>query len=252
MLQGQLANGQPGYVATVLADKVAGLTGVYAILAALLHRERTGRGQEVEIGMFETLVSFLMVEHLCGSLWVPPIGPPAYSRVISPMRKPYRTADGFISVMIYNDRQWQKFADLIGNPLWMSDARFKNLKSRTDHIHEVYTALAGVFAGHTTSEWLALLETSELPAMPLLTTADLLCDPHLMAVGFWEQEGPMAARMRFPGIPTRFARTPGRITHPGPALGEHTDAVLMELGMNEEAIARLRRRGVFGAAPSQD
>ena len=115
-LQASLSQGEPTYLATVVADKVAGLTAAYAIMAALFERERNGGGQEIEVPMFETLTSFSMLEHLCGAMFDPPIGPTGYPRALSPQRRPYRTSDGYIAVMIYNDRHWTNFFDAIGNP----------------------------------------------------------------------------------------------------------------------------------------
>ena len=115
MLQAEVM-GEPRYVPTVMADKVAGLTAAYAVVMALFHRERTGEGQEIEIGMFETMVSFLLVEHIGGSLFDPPIADPTYRRAVTPHRRPYKTADGYVSVLIYNDKQWARFVTIAGAP----------------------------------------------------------------------------------------------------------------------------------------
>ena len=130
-LQKHLNGGEPAYLATVVADKVAGLTGAYAVIAALFERERSGKGQEIEVPMFETLVSFMYAEHLGGSLYDPPMGPPAYPRVVAPERRPYRTRDGHIALMIYTDRHWRAFFDAIGNPAWSNDPMFGSITERT-------------------------------------------------------------------------------------------------------------------------
>src|SRR3546814_8095460 len=110
------------------------LTGAYAIVAALFARERSGLGQEIEIPMFETLVSFTMIEHLCGSIFDPPLGPPEYPRVTSEARRPYRTRDGYIGVMIYNDKHWRAFFAALGDPEWSRDPIFASMRSRTENI----------------------------------------------------------------------------------------------------------------------
>ncbi|MDT5284981.1 MAG: hypothetical protein QOJ20_6176, partial [Mycobacterium sp.] len=109
--------GEANYVGTIIADKVAGLTALYATMMALFHRERTGEGQEVEVSMFETLASFMLVEHANGAMFDPPLGPAVYPRTVAPNRKPYRTSDGYIAALIYNDKHWNAFIDAV-RPAW--------------------------------------------------------------------------------------------------------------------------------------
>jgi len=236
-LQARLSGGEPTYLATVVADKVAGLTGAYAIIAALYAREKTGAGQEIEVPMFETMVSFAMTEHLCGSLFDPAIGPPEYPRVTSPTRRPYRTADGHLGVMIYTDRQWAAFFAVLGHPDWSRDSAFATMRSRTENIGAVLGRLADVMQSRTTAEWLPLLRQAQIPATPINSPADLLVDPHLLATGFWEERDTPDGRLRFPGIPTRFGGTPGAIGDAGPALGADSRKVLTAAGLSEAKIA---------------
>lgn len=238
-LQARLSKGEPTYLGTVVADKVAGLTGAYAIIAALFARERLGLGQEIEIPMFETLVSFTMIEHLCGSLFDPPLGRPEYPRVTSEARRPYRTKDGYIGVMIYNDKHWRAFFAALGHPEWSRDPMFASMRSRTEHIGTVLAKLAEVIAERTTSEWLELMRMAEIPATAIASPTDLLHDPHLLEAGFWEERDTEAGRLRFPGIPTTFSETPGAIGDPGPPLGADSRAVLSEAGFTPEEIDAL-------------
>jgi crotonobetainyl-CoA:carnitine CoA-transferase CaiB-like acyl-CoA transferase len=242
-LQARLSEGRPTYLGTVVADKVAGLTGTYAILAALFARTSTGEGQEVEVPMFETLVSFTMIEHLCGSLFDPPQGPPEYPRVTATARRPYATKDGFIGVMIYNDKHWRSFFHALGDPEWTRDPMFASMRSRTENIGTVLAKLADVMLERTTDEWLALLRAAEVPAMAIATPADLLHDPHLEATGFWNERDSEFGRLRFPGIPTRFSATPGAIGDPGPVLGEDSRSILAEAGLDPAAIDALVASG---------
>ncbi len=235
-LQKHLNGGEPAYLATVVADKMAGLTGVYAVIAALFERERSGKGQEIEVPMFETLVSFMYAEHLGGALYDPPMGPPAYPRVVAPERKPYRTRDGHIALMIYTDRHWQTFFDAIGNPSWSTDPMFASITERTKNIGAVLGRLSDILKDRTTDEWMALFRRIEVPAMPVFTPTDLLHDPHLEDAGFWVEQEEGGHRMRFPGIPTRFSETPGAIGDPGPPLGADGDAVLAEYGLDAAAL----------------
>ena len=238
-LQARLSGGEPTYLATVVADKVTGLTGLYAILAALFARTRTGEGQEVEVPMFETLVSFTMIEHLCGSLFDPPQGPPEYPRVTAAARRPYRTKDGHIGVMIYNDKHWRAFFHAIGDPEWTRDPMFASMRSRTQNIGTVLHKLAEVIEERTTAEWIELFRLAEVPAMAIATPADLLHDEHLEATGFWNERDSEFGRLRFPGIPTRFSATPGAIGDPGPALGADSRAILEEAGFDATTIDAL-------------
>ncbi|MBB4632409.1 CaiB/BaiF CoA transferase family protein [Sphingosinicella soli] len=242
-LQARLSNGVPTYLSTVVADKVAGLTGTYAIIAALFARERTGLGQEIEVPMFETLVSFAMVEHLCGSIFEPPLGPPEYVRATSESRRPYRTSDGYIGVMIYNDKHWRAFFDVLGNPDWSRDPMFASMRSRTENITTVLAKLATVIEGRTTDEWLDLLRKAEIPATQIATLTDLLHDPHLMETGFWEERDTQDGKLRFPGIPTHFSETPGAIGDAGPALGADSRDVLTEGGFTDAEIEALMESG---------
>lgn len=247
-LQARLSGGQPTYAATVIADKVAGLTGAYSVIAALYAREKLGVGQEIEVPMFETLVSFAMVEHLCGSLFLPPEGPPEYPRATSEARRPYRTADGYIGVMIYNDKHWRAFFDVLGNPEWSQDPMFASMRSRTQNIGAVLAKVAEVIETRSTDEWVELFRQGHIPATAIKSLSDLLDDPHLEQTGFWQQRETPEGTLRFPGIPTAFSETPGAIGDPGPALGGESLDVLAEAGFSAEEIADLQARGAVQVA----
>lgn len=225
----QLMNGEPGFVATIMADKVAGLTALYATMMALFHRERTGEGQEVEVGMFETMASFMLVEHAGGALFNPPLGPAHYHRAANPHRRPYKTKDGHVAALIYNDRHWNAFVDSV-KPAWVTPD-MATLADRAKQIDRIYQLLGETFLTRTTQEWLTLLEVLNIPAAPLRTTDALFDDPHLKAVGFFEEVDSPHGIIRYPGVPTWFSKTPGHVAGPTPSLGENTDEVLAELGL---------------------
>jgi crotonobetainyl-CoA:carnitine CoA-transferase CaiB-like acyl-CoA transferase len=226
----QLLTGEASYVGTIMADKVAGLTAFYATILALFHRERTGEGQEVEVGMFETMAAFLLVEHANGALFTPALGPAHYPRAVARNRRPYRTKDGHISALVYNDKHWASFVEAV-RPPWAS-GEFATLEQRARQIDRIYALLADTFKERTTGEWLHLLGELGIPAAPLRTTDELFDDPHLNAVGFFESVDSPHGPMRFPGPPSWFSRTPGCVAGPAPDLGGHTREVLQEIGLD--------------------
>jgi crotonobetainyl-CoA:carnitine CoA-transferase CaiB-like acyl-CoA transferase len=229
----QMLTGEANYVGTIMADKITGLTALYATVMALFHRERTGEGQEVEVSMFETMASFMLVEHANGAMFSPPLGPAIYPRAVAPNRKPYKTSDGHIAALIYNDKQWSAFVGAV-QPPWASDPAFATLELRARKIDTVYALIAGTLAQRTTREWLELFRGLDIPAAPLRTPAELFDNPHLNAVGMFETVDTPLGPVRFPGVPTWFSRTPGRVAGGAPQLGANTQEVLEELGLLNE------------------
>jgi crotonobetainyl-CoA:carnitine CoA-transferase CaiB-like acyl-CoA transferase len=225
----QMLTGEANYVGTIMADKVAGLTALYATMMALFHREKTGEGQEVEVSMFETMASFMLVEHANGAMFEPPLGPAVYPRAVAPNRRPYHTKDGQISALIYNDKQWTAFVEAV-RPVWAGDL-YATLERRARKIDTVYSLLAETLKERTTQEWLALFRELDIPAAPLRTPDELFDNPHLNAVGLFETVDTPHGRVRFPGVPTWFSRTPGRVAGPAPELGANTQEVMEELGL---------------------
>lgn len=221
--------GEANYVGTIMADKVAGLTALYATTMALFHRERTGEGQEVEVSMFETMASFMLVEHANGAMFDPPLGPAVYPRTVAPNRRPYPTKDGHIAALIYNDKHWNAFVNAV-QPPWATEA-YATLEMRAHDIDTVYGLVAQTMLQRTTDDWLALFRELEIPAAPINTPGALFDHPHLNAVGLFETVETPHGPVRMPGVPTWFSRTPGRIAGPTRELGADTADVLRELGL---------------------
>lgn len=235
----------PRYVNSSIADKIVGLTVVYAVSMALYCRERTGSGQTIDVPMFETMVSFLFPEHLAGATFDPPEGKPGYQRVLNPYRRPFATRDGFISVLPYTDEHWKRFFTVAGCADLLEDRRFIHTSERSKHITELYRLVADIMLERTAAEWLADFNECDVPAMLVKDLDEVLTDPHLAEVQFFPMfDHPTAGRMRGIGIPVCFSDTPGACRLPAPQLGEHSIEVLREVGLQLEEIRELLDLGV--------
>ena len=246
-LNAQVNGGEPRYVPLAMADRITGLMAASAVNAALVHQLRTGEGQLVEVPMFETMLTFVLGDHLGGRVFDPPLDGGGYGRLLSPDRRPYRTKDGFVCTMIYNDRQWRAFCAAVGWPdLVSTDPRFASHATRTRHIDAVLAMLAEEFRKRSSAEWLALLEAADLPVTPVHTLESIFEDPHLQATGFFEaEEHPTEGRVTRMAIPVTFSATPTGPRAPSPRLGADGAAILAEAGFTEAEIAGLAESGAL-------
>jgi len=236
----------PRYAPTLIADKTVGLTALYAVLAALYHRERTGAGQAIEVPMFEIMVAFTLVEHLGGLTFEPPLDAGGYTRVLAPDRRPQRTADGYVAVVPYTTRQWRAFFELAGRPDLADDARLADPDTRNRHVAELYVLLAELIATRRTAFWLEGCRRVDIPAAPVNPLAALPDDPHLTAVGLFAATAhPSEGPIREVRPPVSFSATPASLHRPAPRLGADTAAVLREYGYDDVAIAALAKAGAI-------
>ena len=180
----QAYDDEPKFVPSNICDRITGLTMVNAVTAALFHRERTGLGQSIEVPMFETMVQFLMGEHLGGHTCEPPIGEIGYQRVLNPNRIPYPTKDGHLAILVYNNKHWATFLSLIGKPELIGQGIFTDAASRSQSIVEVYGFVKEQIARHTTAEWLDILANADIPHAPVREFSTLFADEHLRAINF--------------------------------------------------------------------
>jgi len=233
-------DGTPRYVPITMADRVVGLMAVNAIMGGLMHQQRTGTGQRIDVPMFESMTEFVLIDHLGGLTYAPPLDHGGYARLLSRHRRPYRTSDGHICALIYNDKQWRSFSESIGQPELLDDPRFASHAARHKYIDEIYEEVGRIFLGRTTAEWRELLERADIPVMPMHTLESILDDPHLNAVGFFKTiEHPVEGRIRQMQVPSSWSASQPEPGGPAPTLGEHGRDILSEAGFTAEEIKQL-------------
>jgi len=240
----------PRYVPATLCDRIVGQATANAVLAALVRRGTTGEGQAVEVPMFETMAQFILGDHFGGRTFEPAQGEPGYPRLLAKFRAPYRTQDGYICALVYNDKQWKSFFARIGKPeLFTADPRFSTHVERAKHIDAIYAFVAEEMQTRTTAEWEALLTEADIPWMRMNSLDELIDDPHLAQTGFFKDvEHPSEGSIRTPGVPSRWSGTPPDYRHHAPRLGEHSREVLGEAGYSTDDIERMIHAGVTTAA----
>ncbi|HSX55234.1 MAG TPA: CoA transferase [Sphingomonas sp.] len=245
----QNASGEPRFLPTIIADKVGGLHLAISVLAALASRNRDGEAMCIEAPMFESLVSFMMLEQLAGRSFAPPLGGIGYDRLLSPYRKPFRTADGFISVIPYNAAHWTAFLRLIGRDDLIGDRRVTDATERSRNIDMLYALIEQATPARTTDEWMSLLRERDIPCAQVNRLEDLFDHPHLRAVGMFDREvHPTEGELNVARSPFRVAGEPSAPDRPAPVLGQDTFDILREAGVAEAAIELLFARGAAAAA----
>ena len=222
------SGGEPAYVPALVADRVTGLTAAHATLAALYQRQATGEGAYLRVSMFETMAAMVLGDHLGGASFEPAQGPMGYSRLLTPHRRPYRTLDGHIAVVVYNDKHWRAFFAAIGQTaMFEADLRFQTAAVRAEHYDFIYATLAALLATRSTEDWLALLQAADIPCSPVNRVEDLLAHPQLRAVDFFDETGTQQGRLlrRIAGRYRAPVAQP-RAAEPAPGLGAHQAACL--------------------------
>ena len=238
------AIGEPRFVPMVMTDHITGLVSAQAIGFALYRREKTGVGEAIEVPMFETMASFVMSEHLGAATFDPPEGPSGDARLLSPDYRPLPTLDGHITVRPNDNRQAFAFFDAIGRPELKTDPRFTTPIRRTENAKAYFTVQVEALAQRSTAAWLEIFAKADVPASRYNSIDDLLEDPHLGDVGFWNfDEHPTEGRIRRTRIPVTFGGGMREETIPAPRLGADTRAVLAEAGYTPDEIAAMLDSG---------
>ncbi len=234
--------GAPGLVPTIFADKVSALTIAYAVLAALFDRERTGQGQHIEVPMHDVATAFMLVEHGAAAIPRPALGPAGYQRILTPERRPRRTADGWIHVLPYSREQFEALFAAGGRHDLVGDPRYATGRARIANADFLYAQVGEILAERTTAAWLRFCRDNHIPATEVASLSDLV-------ERLPEDDHPVAGRYKVIPPPVRMSRTPASVRRPAPLPGQHNDEVLADLGYSPDAVADLRARGVLRDPP---
>jgi crotonobetainyl-CoA:carnitine CoA-transferase CaiB-like acyl-CoA transferase len=236
---------EPAFVPSLVADKICGLTIVGAVSAALVHRERTGKGQMVEVPMLETITAFNSIEMLGGHAFDPPIGPAGYKRMKE--RRPVRTKDGWLTMLPYSGENWCIFFEAVGHPECIEQFAVRDAVTRARNIDQIYNKMAEIAITRTTAEWEELLLRIDVPHAAFAKITEIAEQPHLKAVGMIATlDHPSEGKIRQARPSARFSDTPAEIHRMPPRLGEHSRAILREAGFTEEDVASMIEKKVVG------
>ncbi len=233
--------GEPSYVPMAIADRVVGIYAAGAIAAGLYQVARSGRGQSIEVPMFEVMTQFVLTDHLGGMTYATGGTAPGYMRLLSRGRRPFATLNGYLAVLPYSDQQWRRFLAAAGQPdRYNRDPRLHGMTARTEHIDALYAMLAEIIATNTTEYWIEVLEPLDVPVMRVHTLQTLRDDGHLHDVGFFQTvEHPADGPLGLMRCPSRWSETPARDPSPAPLLGQDTRSVLAGAGFGEDEVRDL-------------
>ncbi|MQA97169.1 MAG: CoA transferase [Streptosporangiales bacterium] len=233
----ELVGGEVGFLPAVLADKIAAMYVTQAVLGALVHRQATGRGQRVEVPMFDAVLAFNLAEHLAQA--AVPGGRVGYRRILTPHRGPHRTADGHVALLPYADADWRAVYTAAGRVEELERPVFASAKTRHADPDTVYGSLAGILAERTTGEWLELSRERAVPAARVSSLQEIVDDPELHRGVLREAEHPVTGTYRQIRPPVRYEDSPMSVRRHAPLVGEHTADVLAEAGLTREEIAAI-------------
>jgi len=241
---------EPRYAPMIVADRSVGQQVASAVSAALYAREKTGKGQRVDVPMWEHLLQIVLSDHLGGYTFEPQQGEPGYARILTPDRRPYQTEDGYVCALIYNDKQWKAFFDIIGKPEMLARPEFATQAARSQNYQLAYAMVADEMKRRTTAFWLEALEKADIPVQRMNTLDDIVGDPHLEAIGYLPLvEHPSEGRIRMLAVPSEWSESRPEYRRHAPRLGEHTREVLAEAGLADSRIEDLLQSGAAIQAP---
>lgn len=229
-------NGDPTRVGASVGDIIAGMFTAYGVMMALFHRERTGEGQKIDVGMLDCQLAVLenaIARYITSGNVPGPLGNRHPS--ITPFSS-FTAKDGYIIVGAGNDRLWERLCNLLGRSDLVKDERFITNSKRTTNVKELNAILNDIFKDKTIEEWMTALEEAGLPCAPINTVDRVVNDPHIKAREMIvEVEHPVAGKFKMPGVPVKMSETPGSVERPAPMLGQHQTEIMKELlGWNED------------------
>ena len=243
------ALGEPRFVHMVMCDHISGLVAAQAIGFALYRRERTGRGEAIEVPMLENMASFVTSEHMGAATFIPPTGESGDNRLLTADYRPLPTRDGYITISPNTNAQAFAFFESIGRPELKTDPRFDTAANRSVNADAYFKVRAEGLKQRTTAEWLDLFDRLQIPAARYNSIDDLFDDPHLADVGFFgTEEHPSEGLIRRTRTANRFSGGMREDGLPAPRLGEHTRAVLAEAGYDDAEVERMLADGAATAA----
>lgn len=238
------AHGEPIFVPMVMSDHVSGLIAAQCIGFALYRREKTGKGEAIEVPMLENMASFVTSEHMGAATFLPPVGESGDNRLLSADYRPTPTKDGYVTISPNTDAQAFAFFDAIGRPELKEHPKFNSPAARTEHAAEFFEVRAEGLLQRTTDEWMEIFARLDIPAARYNTIDDLFDDPHLADIGFFgEQDHPSEGRIRTTKVPNRFSGGAREDTLHAPLLGEQTREILAEAGFGDEEIEAMVAKG---------
>jgi crotonobetainyl-CoA:carnitine CoA-transferase CaiB-like acyl-CoA transferase len=239
-----MATGEPRYLPMVVADRTVGLIAVQMILMALYHLEKTGFGQAIELPMFENIVKATLEEHMYLKTFVPPLGEVGDPRLIDPQSRPLPTKDGYICISANTNDQAFAVFDAIGKPELKTDPRLCNVPARFKNTALYFSLRAEGLKQKTTAEWMEIFDRTDVPAMPYQTLDQIMQDPHLNDIGFFETiEHPTEGKIINMKLPNKLSRGARMDFLPAPLIGQQSVEILREAGLSDADIAALVQSG---------
>jgi crotonobetainyl-CoA:carnitine CoA-transferase CaiB-like acyl-CoA transferase len=231
----------PMFVPLAYNDRACGLSAATIVLSALLARSRSGKGQHIVMPMFETMAQLVLGDHMGGRTFEPPQGAMGYQRILNDLRRPYETSDGHICMVLYADKHWRSYLEIVGKSHWMlEDPRLRSLTTRAQYAREIYEPITELMRSKTSAEWLQALTAADIPCAPVHTLETLMEDPHLAAIGFFKHvTHPSESHIVEMDPPTTWSETPPERRRHAPTLGEHSTEVLREAGLGDHEITAL-------------